>query len=96
MLLGFFNFTMLLHPPSPRNIRKTSPLSPARPIPHLHMEKNSGCWQVGKVVLIKAITMYSMISSDFPDGDLLLIWLDSIYCEVQNSKATKKYMDLGM
>ena len=48
------------------------------------------------MVLIKAITMYSMISSDFPDGDLLLIWLDSIYCEVQNSKATKKYMDLGM
>ena len=34
--------------------------------------------------------------SDFPDDDLLIILLDSIYCEVQNSKVGKQYMDLGM
>ena len=50
---------------APAKIRKPSPLSPSRPIPHLHhMEKKqSGCWQGGKVVLIKAICIYKMTSS---------------------------------
>ena len=93
-VLFLFNFTMLLHLSSPRNPQVASPLSPSRPIRHLHqMEKNTGCWQVGKVVLIKALTTPCVCSvqnsSDFPD-DLLAILQDSIYCEVQNSIATKK------